>query len=221
MNHPTLLNVKKANKKRIKHNNMTLSNFLQNYDLPHSIVLLEGKRNVKEEDKEKLTALGELLATRTQNMLFRSGNAEGSDQYFSDGVTKVDHTRLQVITPYAGHRKKTNQAYDTINLDELDLAADSPVIYHSKSNKKTEKLIDKYVAGARDRFSIKAAYIIRDTIKVLGTNEILPATFGIFYDDLEDPMAGGTGHTMDVCKQHNIPMVDQSAWFKWLEDKQL
>lgn len=64
MNHPTLLNVKKANKKRIKHNNMTLSNFLQNYELPHSIVLLEGKRNVKEEDKEKLTALGELLASK-------------------------------------------------------------------------------------------------------------------------------------------------------------
>ena len=122
---------------------MTLSEFLQHYDLPHSIVLLEGKRNVKEEDKEKLTALGELLASNTKNMLFRSGNAEGSDQNFSDGVTKVDHKRLQVITPYAGHRKKTNQAYDTINLDELDLAADSAVIYHSKSNKKTEKLIDK------------------------------------------------------------------------------
>jgi len=200
---------------------ITLKEFITIHDLPHSIVLLEGKRNVKEEDKEKLSALGKLLASKTKNMIFRSGNAEGSDQYFSDGVTSVDSKRLQVITPYAGHRKKTNKAYDTINLDELDIAAESDVVYHSKSNKKTEKLIDKYVAGARDRFSIKAAYIIRDTIKAIGTEDIKPATFGIFYDDLEDPMSGGTGHTMDICKQHNIPVLDQSVWFKWLEDKQL
>ena len=92
------------------------------------------------------------------------------------------------------------------------------MVYHSKSNKKTEKLIDKYVAGARDWYSIKAAYIIRDTIKALGTDEIKPATFGIFYDDLEDPMTGGTGHTMDVCKKNGIEVVDQRVWFGWLEE---
>lgn len=197
---------------------MTLKEFISQFDKPNSIVLLEGKRNVIDTDKEKLTALGSLLASKTKRMIFRSGNAEGSDQFFSDGVTGVDIKRLQVITPYSGHRQKTNQAYETISLDDINIAAELEVVYQSKSNKKTEKLIDKFVSGDKNRYTIKAAYIIRDTIKAIGTEEIKPATFGIFYDDLENPMAGGTGHTMNVCKQNNIPLIDQKIWFNWLTE---
>jgi hypothetical protein len=197
---------------------MTLKEFIQMVDKDNSIVLLEGKRNVKVADKEKLTALGRLLASRTTKMIFRSGNAEGSDQLFSDGVTEIDNKRLQVITPYSGHRQKTNHAYDTISLDDINIAAEQEVVYHSKSNKKTEKLIDQFVSGNKNRYTIKAAYIIRDTIKAIGTNEIKPATFGIFYDDLDNPMSGGTGHTMNVCEQNNIPLIDQKVWFKWLTE---
>jgi hypothetical protein len=150
-------------------------------------------------------------------MIFRSGNAEGSDQFFSEGVAEIDKSRLQVITPYTGHRQKTNQAFETISLDEINVADEPEVVYQSKSNKKTEKLIDQYISGARDRFSIKAAYIIRDTIKAIGTDDIKPATFGIFYDDLDKPKEGGTGHTMKVCEQNNIPIIDQKIWFKWLD----
>lgn len=195
---------------------MTLQEFINQFDTPNSIVLLEGKRNVLEADKEKLTTLGRLLATKTKNMIFRSGNAEGADQLFSDGVTEVDIKRLQVITPYTGHRVKTNKAYETISLDQINIAAEPEVVYQSKSNKKTEKLIDQFVSGDKNRNTIKAAYIIRDTIKAIGTEDIKPATFGIFYDDLENPMSGGTGHTMLVCEQNNIPIIDQSIWFKWL-----
>ena len=197
---------------------MTLNEFIDQFDKSNSIVLLEGKRNVIDADKEKLTALGRLLATKTKRMLFRSGNADGSDQFFSDGVTVVDSKRLQVITPYSGHRQKTNQAYETISLDDINIAAETEVVYQSKSNKKTEKLIDKFVSGDKNPYTIKAAYIIRDTIKAIGTDEIKPATFGIFYDDLAKPMTGGTGHTMNVCKQNNIPIIDQRIWFKWLEE---
>ena len=197
---------------------MTLKEFISQYDTENVIVLLEGKRNVLSEDEEKLFALGKLLATRTTKMIFRSGNAEGSDQFFSDGVTAVDHKRLQVIVPYTGHRQKTNKAYDTISLDDINIASDREVVLQSKSNKKTEKLIDKYVAGDKNSFSIKAAYIIRDTIKVIGTNEVRQANFGIFYDDLENPRSGGTGHTMNVCEQNNIPLIDQRVWFNWLMD---
>lgn len=197
---------------------MTLKEFIKQFDKPNSIVLLEGKRNVLDADKEKLTTLGKLLASSTKNMIFRSGNANGSDQLFSDGVTVIDNKRLQVITPYSGHRKKTNQAYETISLDEINIAAEPKVVYQSKSNKKTEKLIDQYVSGDRNRYAIKAAYIIRDTIKATGTEEIKPATFGIFYDDLDKPMTGGTGHTMNVCKQNDIPIIDQRTWFKWLAE---
>ncbi|WP_144277166.1 hypothetical protein [Chlorobium sp. KB01] len=195
---------------------MTLKEFIKHFDKPNSIILLEGKRNVLDTDKEKLTALGKLLASKTKRMTFRSGNAEGSDQLFSDGVVEVDNKRLQVITPYSGHREKTNQAYETISLDNINIAAEPEVVHQSKSNKKTEKLIDKFVSGDKNRYTVKAAYIIRDTIKAIGTDEIKPATFGIFYDDLTNPMSGGTGHTMNVCEQNNIPIIDQKIWFKWL-----
>lgn len=195
---------------------MTLEEFIIQYDKDDSVVLLEGKRNVLDADKPKLIALGKLLTSKTEKMLFRSGNAEGTDQLFSDGVTAVDNKRLQLITPYSGHRQKNNQAYETISLDDINIAADSEVVYQSKSNKKAKKIIDQFVAGDINRYSIKAAYIIRDTIKVIGTDEIKPATFGIFYDDLENPQTGGTGHTMSVCQQNNIPVINQNIWFKWL-----
>lgn len=197
---------------------MTLTEFITRFDIEHSFVLLEGKRNVLTADKAKLTALGALLASKTEKMTFRSGNADGSDQLFSDGVTSVNPKRLQVITPYTGHRKKTNHAYETIDLDTINVAEEEEVLLQSKSNKKMERLIDQFVAGDRNRHTIKAAYIIRDTIKAIGTDEIKPATFGIFYDDLENPQTGGTGHTMNVCEQNNIPIINQSVWFKWLQE---
>jgi hypothetical protein len=197
---------------------MTLNEFIKQFDKDNSIVLLEGKRNVLEEDKDKLITLGRLLASKTKRIIFRSGNANGSDQLFSDGVTAVDNKRLQVIIPYNGHRKETNQAYDTISLDDINLLAEPEVLYQSKSNKKTENIIDKFASGQKNRNTIAAAYIIRDTIKVIGTDDIKPATFGIFYDDLENPKTGGTGHTMNVCEQNNIPLIDQKTWFKWLTE---
>ena len=197
---------------------MTLKDFINQFDKKNAIVLLEGKRNVLEVDKKNLIALGNLLASNTSKMIFRSGNAEGSDQYFSEGVAQIDNKRLQVITPYADHRKKTNLAFDTISLDEINVAAEPEVVYQSKGNKKTEKLVDQYVTGARDRYSIKAAYIIRDTIKAIGTDKIKPSTFGIFYDDLENPMSGGTGHTMKVCEQNSIPIINQKVWVNWLTE---
>jgi hypothetical protein len=197
---------------------MTLKNFIKEFDKPNTIVLLEGKRDVLEEDKEKLTALGRLLASQTKNMIFRSGNANGSDQLFSDGVTAIDNKRLQVVIPYTGHRKKTNRAYDTISLDDINIAAEPEVLLQSKTNKKTENLIDKFAAGEKNRYTIAASYIIRDTIKVIGTGEVLPATFGIFYDDLKHPKTGGTGHTMNVCIQNNVPLIDQTTWFNWLTE---
>ena len=196
---------------------MTLKQFIKKYDINNSIVLLEGKRNVIESDKEKLVLLGKLLASNTQRMIFRSGNAEGADQFFSDGVTSFDPKRLEVITPYAGHRKKTNQAYHTISVEDINLLDEPEVIYQSKSNKKMENLIEQYVSGNKNNYCIKAAYIIRDTIKAIGTDKISPASFGIFYDDIDKPMTGGSGHTMNICKQNDIQIIDQSVWFKWLK----
>lgn len=195
---------------------MTLQEFIEKFDTENSIVLLEGKRKVLNEDSEKLIALGKLLASRTSKIIFRSGNAEGSDDLFSQGVCSIDQKRLQVITPYDGHRQKQNLAYETFSLDSINIAAEDELIYQSKANKKTEKLINDFVSGIKNRNTIKAAYIIRDTVKVLGTETIKPASFGIFYTDLNDPDSGGTGHTMNVCRLNGIPLIDQKVWFEWL-----
>lgn len=197
---------------------MTLREFISAYDKKGSVVLLEGKRHVAENDREKLTELGRLLASNTTNMIFRSGNADGADHFFSLGITAIDRKRLQVITPYSGHRSKSNQAFATYSLDDIDLAKEPAVVYGSKQNRKTDKLVDRYISGERNRYSVKAAYIIRDTVKAIGAADILPAGAGIFYDDPGNPMSGGTGHTMRVCLENNIPVFDQSIWFKWLEN---
>lgn len=198
---------------------MTLSEFIEQFDKENSIVLLAGKRKVLDADQQKLVSLGRLLASRTQKMIFRSGNADGSDSFFATGVAAVDNTRLEVITPYSGHRKKTNQAYTTHAIDTVPIAADSEVVYQTvQSNAPMKQLIEQYIAGKRDRLSIKAAYIIRDTIMAIGTDEIKPATFGIFYDDLRNPQHGGTGHTMRVCQRNSIPKINQRVWFDWLKE---
>ena len=69
---------------------MTFKEFIEQYDKDSCIVLLEGKRNILDTDKEKLTTLGKLLAINTQKMTFRSGNADGADYYFSLGVASVN-----------------------------------------------------------------------------------------------------------------------------------
>ncbi len=195
---------------------MTINDFISKYDFPRSIVLLEGKRDVIDADQKSLTELGMKLASSTEFMLFRSGNAAGADHFFSEGVFQTAPDRLQVITPYTSHGNRGNSEYNSLPLDDVNLMQEPEVVYQSKYNKKTANLIDKYVAGARDRFSIKAAYIIRDTVKAIGTTDIPPANFGIFYDDLSNPMQGGTWHTMDVCQKNGIPVINQSIWLDWL-----
>ena len=195
---------------------MNLQEFKNEFDFEGAIVLLEGKRKVLDNDKEKLIALGKLLSSSTSHMVFRSGNAAGADQYFSEGVALVNKARLHVLTPYTDHRKKTNLAYETFALDQINMVSEADVIYQSKNNKKTKGLIDRYIAGDVNKNTIKAAYIIRDTVKVIGTSTIKPANFGIFYDDLNAPQTGGTGHTMNICKLNQIPLIDQRTWFNWL-----
>jgi hypothetical protein len=196
---------------------MLLAEFITQFNSKNTIILLEGKRNVLEQDKEKLIQFGNLLAAHLPLVTFRSGNAEGADFYFSKGVLQVAPERLQVITPYDNHREKQNNAYETISLDQIDLVKESEIVYQSKNNKKTKALIDKFVGGAKDRFSIKAAYIIRDTVKVTGTKSgIPPATFAFFYDDLNHPKTGGTGHTMDICNLNNVPYLTQESWMNWI-----
>lgn len=198
---------------------MEFKQFINLYDFNGSIVLLEGKRNVKPDDVNKLIQLGELLASNTNHIKFRSGNAPGSDFYFSSGVIKINPSRLEVITPYSNHREKNNDAYKTYSLDEVNLMQEPEVVYQSKSNKQMQKFIDPFVAGNKNRLTMKAAYIIRDTIKVTGTSTISPANFALFYNDLANPRSGGTGHTINICEMNNVAFADQRTWMEWLQEK--
>jgi hypothetical protein len=195
---------------------MRLQDFISAFDKKGVVVLLEGKRQVLEYDKEKLIALGRLLASKTHFIQFRSGNAQGSDEFFSKGVASVHPERLEVITPYSGHRAKQNLAYKTYALDEINLVNEPDLLYNTLKETKNKSTVKAFVEGSRNQFAMKAAYLIRDTAKVIGTAEISHATFAIFYDDLINPEQGGTGHTIRVCKSNNIPFVDQGVWFDWL-----
>lgn len=196
---------------------MTLKKFIKQFDNENSVVLLEGKRNVKHEDMVKLKLLGNLLTKHTSKMIFRSGNAEGADQLFSEGVAEIDKSRLQVIIPYAGHRSNFNLSGETISLDEIELVSEPKVVNQTANNSGMKSLVDSYVSGVKNGLTLKVSYLIRDTIKVIGTQKVIPASYGIFYDDLERPGTGGTGYTMNICKQNKIPFINQSVWFKWLQ----
>ena len=197
----------------------SLNAFLEVFDQPGSIVLLEGKRKVLAEDEDKLRILGALLARKSKHMRFRSGNASGSDELFSLGVAEVDPSRLEVIKPYASHRKATLHGSKSYSMDDVNLAEEPEVVYQSRQHPQMAGLVDKYVAQVRNRLTMKAAYILRDTVKVTGTlSGISPATVALFYDDLSNPMQGGTGHTITVCKNLLVPYCDQRIWMQWLVD---
>jgi hypothetical protein len=168
------------------------------------------------EDADKLRQLGRLLALNTQHIKFRSGNAPGADQYFSEGVMAVDISRLQLVKPYKTHRSNALPNSYAYSLDDLNLAAEDDLVKKSMVNERTERMVRHYVTGARDGHAMKAAYLIRDTMKVIGAENLPPAHFAIFYDDLNKPETGGTGHTIQVCRQNEVPFVDQKVWFGWL-----
>ena len=195
---------------------LSLTDFIQKIDREGAVVLLEGKREVLDSDKPSLVAIGKLLTEKTTHIIFRSGNAEGADSYFSEGVASVNPDRMELIIPYASHRKASN-TYKSHALDEINMVMETNVIYHSKQNNAAKGLVEQYVKGGNKRLAAKGAYLLRDTIKVTGTRSgIPPASFGIFYDDLRNPQSGGTGHTMKMCKQNYVPFVDQKTWRKWL-----
>ena len=65
---------------------MKFQTFLDTYDFPGSVILLEGKRVVLAVDQEKLIQLGQVLVKYTRYMRFRSGNAAGADELFCQKI---------------------------------------------------------------------------------------------------------------------------------------
>ncbi len=184
----------------------------------HPIILLEGSRTVVETQRPDLVRLGAMLAEAMPRALFRSGNAEGSDSLFAEGVTSVDPSRMQVITPTAGHRKKNlHPDYQVLALHQVSAVHEEDLV--SVSNIATPK--NKSLMANRSkipRLGAKARYLLRDTLKVLGDpeNGLAPADAGLFYTK-PDPMSGGTGHTIRVCQQQGVPFYLYEHWQHWIK----
>lgn len=159
---------------------------------------------------------------RFPHLRFRFGNATGSDQAFSEGVAAIDTGRLQIIAPYAAHRQ--NERYPTAHYDSpesLSVAEESEIAYKTiAATPQNKRLIDS--RDGSGRLAAKAPYLIRDTMKVTGFSTGFSTDFpkplcALFYADPADPMRGGTGHTIRVCQQENVPVVLQGSWQQWLQ----
>ena len=80
---------------------------IESFEKP--VVLLEGSRNVLEEDVEFLISLAGKLARRFPQAVFRSGAAAGSDDLFAQGVSQISRERMQFILP------KSKSGFDKTN----------------------------------------------------------------------------------------------------------
>jgi hypothetical protein len=184
---------------------------------PDGVVLLEGRRGISAADALRAGDFSRELATRFPSLRFRSGNAEGADEAFSRGVAALDARRLQVVAPYASHRKSvryTDALYDSP--ESLSLLQEGVIAEKtSAASPKNKGLVSK--RGQKGPLAAKAAYLIRDTMKVTGYSEAFPKPLcGLFHVNLDDPMAGGTGHTIRVCEQEGVPFAFQDSWAAWL-----
>ena len=184
---------------------------------PNAVVLLEGRRGISEAEALAARDFGELLARRFPVLRFRSGNAEGADQAFADGVARVDARRLQIVAPYDSHRRKSRNPA-VVYSSPQDLSSeqvDAVIRRTAAASPKAERLLHRWKDGGA--LAAKATYLLRDTMKVLGHSEEFPKPVcGLFFIDPSDPMAGGTGHTIRVCQQESVPVVFQNDWLGWM-----
>lgn len=183
------------------------------------VILLEGTRELLAEDRPKLVALAAGLATAFPPAIFRTGNAEGADEAFAEGISHIDPARLQYVLPYDSWRKgKRNPASYSAAIENAPRAEQLQLI--EKTNQATPRnapLMAFYAQGIRNSAYAKARYLLRDTLKVVGSPGLglRPATIGVFYVNSQSPGSGGTGHTMRVCERNDVPVIVQAEWMKW------
>jgi len=198
---------------------MTYAQFSEQINaLARPVILVEGIRALPSAEQPRLMALGAQLARDFPRAIFRSGNAEGADEAFALGVLRVDPDRLELVVPNSRHgRRRMPGNFKPVAVSGLSLGAENHVAYVTqRASPVYVSLLDK-----RDRMpalKAKARYLLRDTVKVTGSAELglAPANFGLFYVNVADPMQGGTGHTIRVCRDQGIPVVFQQNWMQWL-----
>lgn len=189
---------------------------------PRPVILLEGTRRLPAEAHEKLRAVTAWLCAEFPRAVFRSGNAEGTDAVFAEAVAMCDPTRLELVLPHAGMgRKRRPLGARSVALKELpDADMERVVAVTRQAGRDAGRLGDYYLAhrsGPGSAAKSKAAYLLRDTLKVIGaeTLGLMPASLGIFFVNEADPTGGGTGHTIRVCGVQDVPTATQAEWMNW------
>jgi hypothetical protein len=181
------------------------------------VILIEGRRVISKELAESARITAAQLARKFPQLKFRSGNANGADEAFAAGVLEVDPTRLQIIAPNANHRKRYRhpdahyESPESLSPAELESVKDLT----QTASPASKGLMKCYEKGGK--LGSQAACLIRDTMKVTGIpGKLPPPTAAIFSIDPSNPEAGGTGHTIRVCRNAGVPTVFQNDWKTWL-----
>jgi len=180
------------------------------------VILIEGKRSIPEEYSIKASILTARLAREFPTLLFRSGNADGSDEAFSGGVARVDPSRLQIVAPYRGHkRNKRHQSARYLYPDDLSPEWERDIVEWTLIATPAYRSL-MAARNTNPTLAAKARYIIRDTMKAAYRSEAFHTPVAaLFYVNPEDPHAGGTGHTIRVCRNLGIPVLMQEDWEQW------
>jgi hypothetical protein len=128
---------------------------------------------------------------------------------------------MEHLVPYPGHRKrKAFQLAKTIAFEEVPETEKQAIIQKTiQVSPDYRGLVNLYQKNrAWSRHTAKLLYLLRDTLKVMGSRslKLAPATCGIFYVNEWKPLSGGTGHTIRVCRNDRLPVIDQTIWRKWI-----
>jgi hypothetical protein len=136
------------------------------------VVLLEGRRKVKPEDRSKLVTFAKNMAEAFHEVIFRTGNADGSDTLFAKGVAEIDPTRIEYVMPYHGMKKgNREEGAKVLTLDQIDKVEEEKVEYlTSQQSESTASMIDYAKKNPKGRMAAKSKYLLRDTLKVTGSS---------------------------------------------------
>ncbi len=178
------------------------------------VVIFFGKRNVAHPDNIKIQELGRLISEHCPEFTFRSGNQNGADAVFASAFTPQ---KLQVCTPYAGHRDSNIPAGALVfPLDQIILNRVALTYFQLAAN----GLYNAYQKGQNTPLFQKASYLLRNLAMVYGftQNSITypPASFALYFDDLLKPNNGGTGFTRQACINRGVSVINQKHWSNWL-----
>jgi hypothetical protein len=120
---------------------------------------------------------------------------------------------LQIISPYANHRKRYRhpdahyESPESLSPAELESVKELT----QAASPASKGMMKCYEKGGK--LGSQAACLIRDTMKVTGIpGKLPPPTAALFCIDPSNPEAGGTGHTIRVSRNAGIPTIFQNDW---------